>query len=83
MSRIRVSTTVDETTLAAARALGLGPDSVMLDAALDALLAAHRASEIDAAYAAAYDRMPIGEPDEWGDIESFRVALHRTKRRAS
>ncbi len=80
MTRTRVSTTVDQEALAAARALGLGSDATMLDAALDALLAAHRAAELDAAYGA-YDRAPLDEPDAWGDLEAFREALHRTGRR--
>jgi hypothetical protein len=41
--------------------------------ALAALLARRRAAEIDAAYAA-YDGRPLGEPDAWGDLESFRAA---------
>jgi hypothetical protein len=40
--------------------LDLGTDPVMLDAALMALLAAHRSAEIDAAYAA-YDDQAIEE----------------------
>lgn len=41
--------------------------------ALRALLARHRAREIDATYAA-YDEHPLDEPDEWGDLQSFREA---------
>jgi len=41
--------------------------------ALRALLARNRAGEIDAAYAA-YDEHPLDEPDEWGDLSSFRRA---------
>jgi len=48
-------------------------DAALLDAALQALLARHRASEVDAAYAA-YDAHPLDEPDEWGDLASFRDA---------
>ena len=50
----------------------------MMDAALDALTARYREAEIDAAYEA-YDRLPIDEPDEWGDLASFHEAnlLHR------
>lgn len=44
-----------------------------MDAALRALLARHRAAEVDAAYAA-YDEHPIDEPDEWGDLASFHDA---------
>jgi hypothetical protein len=74
MARVRVSTTVDEGVLREARRLRGVPDSVLLDEALRALLASHRAAEIDAAYVAAYDAHPIDEPDEWGDLASFRAA---------
>ena len=74
MTRIRISTTVDGKSLAEARALGLGSDSVMLDAALTSLIARHRDAEIDRAYAA-YDDQPIDEPDEWGDLAAFRVSV--------
>ena len=74
MPRVRVSTTVDEDLLARARSLRSGaPDAVLLDEALRALVARHRAAEIDAAYAA-YDTQPLSDPDEWGDLESFRAA---------
>ncbi len=74
MSRVRVSTTVDESLLASARSLRSDlTDAALLDAALKALLARHRASEVDAAYAA-YDAHPLDEPDEWGDLASFRDA---------
>jgi hypothetical protein len=74
MTRERVSTTVDGRLLGAAR--GLRPwtnDASMLDAALAALIAASRAAEVDASYAA-YDERPLSEADEWGDLESFRTA---------
>jgi hypothetical protein len=72
MPRVRVSTTVDAELLARARGVGAGAtDAALLDAALQALLARHRASEIDAAYRA-YDEHPLDEPDEWGDLASFR-----------
>ncbi len=74
MARTRVSTTVDADLLMNARDLRVGlTDSALLDEALASLLARHRASEIDAAYAA-YDEHPLAEPDEWGDLESFRAA---------
>jgi len=74
MARVRVSTTVDEALLAEARQLRPEDnDAAMLDAALSALLARHRAAQVDAAYAA-YDVQPIDEPDEWGDLASFREA---------
>ena len=34
----------------------------------------HREAETDAAYAAAYDRHPIDEPDGWGDLALWRAA---------
>lgn len=71
MARVRVSTTVDETVLAEARAVGAGVnDAALLDAALRAFLREHRAAEVDASYAA-YDEHPIDEPDDWGDLASF------------
>lgn len=74
MARTRVSTTVDEALLKKARRLRRGSsDSALLDEALSALVASHRAAEIDASYAA-YDSHPIDEPDEWGDLGSFRNA---------
>jgi hypothetical protein len=74
MTRRRISTTVDEQLLAAARRLREGVnDAVLFDEALDALIARHRAAERDAAYAA-YDEHPIDEPDRWGDLSSFREA---------
>jgi hypothetical protein len=74
MARVRVSTTVDEGLLTRARTARVGStDAALLDEALAALLARHRAAEIDASYAA-YDEHPLAEPDEWGDLESFHEA---------
>jgi predicted hotdog family 3-hydroxylacyl-ACP dehydratase len=74
MARIRVSTTVDEQLLADARRARAGmADAALLDEALAALLARHRAAQVDAAYAA-YDQHPLDEADEWGDLASFREA---------
>ena len=74
MARVRVSTTVDADLLAKARQARAGStDASLLDEALAALLARHRSAEIDAAYRA-YDRHPLDEPDEWGDLASFREA---------
>jgi len=71
---MRVSTTVDEQLLSAARGLGVHHnDAALLDEALRALLARHRAAKIDAAYDA-YDQLPLSEPDEWGDLAAFRSA---------
>ncbi len=52
-------------------------DAELVDEALAALLARHRAAEIDASYAATYAAHPLDEPDEWGDLESFRAAVSR------
>ena len=46
-------------------------DAALIDEALAALLARHRSAEVDASYAA-YDEHPLDEPDEWGDLASFR-----------
>jgi hypothetical protein len=74
MARVRVSTTVDEQLLARARRARTGvADAVLIDEALAALVARHRAAQIDASYSA-YDQHPLGEPDEWGDLASFREA---------
>ncbi|MCU1489295.1 MAG: mazE5 [Acidimicrobiaceae bacterium] len=74
MSRARVSTTVDEELLTCARRLrSTSTDAALLDEALSALLAKHRAADIDAAYAV-YDEHPLDEPDAWGDLASFREA---------
>lgn len=74
MNRIRLSTTVDSALLAEARALHSGTtDAALVDDALRALLDRHRAAEIDIAYAA-YDIQPAEQPDEWGDLASWRQA---------
>lgn len=74
VTRVRLSTTVDAQLLdGARRALEGKPDSVVIDDALAALLARHRSAQADAAYAA-YDEHPLAEPDEWGDLASFRQA---------
>lgn len=69
-----MSTTVDEELLTSARRLrSTSTDAALLDEALSALVAKHRAADIDAAYAV-YDEHPLDEPDEWGDLASFREA---------
>lgn len=74
MSRTRLSTTVDAGLLNSARSLRSGiTDAALIDEALEALLARHRSAEVDASYAA-YDMHPMDEPDEWGDLASFRRA---------
>ncbi len=74
MKRTRLSTTVDAELLASARGVRSGvTDAALIDEALAALLACHRSAEVDASYAA-YDAHPVDEPDEWGDLASFRRA---------
>jgi len=74
MTRVRVSTTVDEELLEEARRLRTDVnDAGLIDEALAALLAQHRVAEIDAAYGA-YDAQPLDQLDEWGDLASFREA---------
>jgi antitoxin MazE5 len=78
MPRARISTTVDQDLLSAARRARAGAtDAELVDAALAALVARERAAEIDAAYASAYGAHPLDEPDEWGDLASFREAAAR------
>jgi antitoxin MazE5 len=74
MSRVRISTTVDQQLLSDARRVGgHQPDSVLLDAALQSFLQRHRATELDEQYRA-YDEQPLNIPDDWGDLASFRDA---------
>jgi hypothetical protein len=64
---------VDTDLLRNARDVAGVNDAALIDAALKAFIARHRAAERDASYAA-YDEHPIDEPDEWGDLASFRRA---------
>jgi hypothetical protein len=71
---MRISTTVDAQLLRQARdAVAAPTDASLIDQALRALLAAHRSARHDAAYMA-YDDHPLSEPDEWGDLATFRDA---------
>ncbi len=73
-----MSTTVDENLLFEARTANPEHnDAALFDAALSALLARSRAAAIDHQYVA-YERHPIDEPDEWGDLGSFRSAAAAT-----
>jgi len=74
MARVRISTTVDAELLSGARRVRSGvKDADLIDEALAALQARHRSTTIDAEYATYADR-PLDEPDEWGDLASFRDA---------
>ncbi|MFT4218556.1 MAG: hypothetical protein QM619_15415 [Micropruina sp.] len=76
MTRQRISTTVDADLLGRARALDPeGTDARLVERALQALLAAHRAAEIDRDYAASYTAQPLDTPDEWGDLARFGAAV--------
>lgn len=78
MARVRVSTTVDEALLRSVRQLRSGlNDAALLDEALAALQSSYRKAEIDQSYDA-YDKLPLDEPDEWGDLASFRDAAARS-----
>ena len=78
MARQRISTTVDEGLLGEARRARAGVnDATLFDEALKALIARHRTARYDEAYAA-YDKRPLDEPDEWGDLASFRAAAGST-----
>jgi surface antigen len=79
MARTRISTTVDSVLLGDARSTGVGSnDGELIDAALAALLRQYRRAQLDEAYQTAYAARPITEPDEWGDLASFRDAAGAT-----
>jgi hypothetical protein len=74
MPRTRISTTVDADLLQRARRLRAdSTDAALIDEALEALLARRRAAELNAEYRA-YDAQPLSEPDDWGDLGTFREA---------
>jgi hypothetical protein len=52
-------------------------DAALIDEALAVLLARHRSAELDAGYATD-DEHPAEEPDEWGDLASWRRAAGAT-----
>ena len=65
---------MDPELLSNARSVRSGvTDAALIDEALAALLARHRSAEVDASYVA-YDQHPADEPDEWGDLASWRRA---------
>ena len=75
MPKVRISTTVDEELLAEARACcAPAKDASVMQQALEALIAAHRAADFDRRIDIAYRDVPIETPDEWGDLESFLEA---------
>ena len=65
---------MDARLLGSARSVRSGiTDAALIDEALKALLARYRSAALDASYAA-YDEHPAGEPDEWGDLATWRRA---------
>lgn len=79
MTKVRLSTTVDAALLEQARAADdYATDASLVEAALRALLREHRSATIDAAYEAAYRRIPVATPDEWGDLGAFLDAAARS-----
>ncbi|MEQ8842295.1 MAG: antitoxin MazE5 [Acidimicrobiales bacterium] len=79
MPRTRISTTVDQELLQHARETGAGSnDAELIDAALAALLSHYRRVDTDERYTAAYRAHPPEEPDEWGDLSTFRDAASAT-----
>ena len=74
MARTRLSTTVSKELLDKARDLRSGiTDAALIDEALEALLIRHRSAGVDASYSP-YEEHQLAEPDEWGDLASFRRA---------
>ena len=83
ITRQRISTTIDPNLLARARALDPnGSDASMVERALRALLAQHRAAETDQMYTVGYATQPLDTPDEWGDLVSFGAAVRSAAKRA-
>ena len=74
MTRIRISTTVSDDLLSQARiALPDLNDASLMDRALAALCAEHRAAEIDRSYRMFHD-LPLDTEDEWGNLAEFLEA---------
>ena len=69
--RIRISTTVSGELLSNARAaLPELNDASLMDRALAALCAEHRAAEIDRSYKI-FGELPLDTQDEWGNLADF------------
>ena len=74
MARVRISTTVSGDLLSEARAAMPDlKDASLLDRALAALCAEHRAAEIDRSYEVFHD-VPLDTADEWGNLAEFLEA---------
>ncbi len=71
MPRVRISTTVSDVLLEQARSADPDlNDAALLDRALSALCAEHRAGEVDRSYRVFAD-LPLETEDEWGNLENF------------
>lgn len=74
MTRVRISTTVSDGLLSQARAAMPDlNDASLIDRALAALCAEHRAAEIDRSYEV-FDKVPLDTEDEWGNLAEFLEA---------
>ena len=74
MPRVRISTTVNDTWLDQARStLPDLNDAALLDRALSALCAEHRAAEGDRSYRV-FDETPLDTEDGWGNLADFLEA---------
>ena len=72
MSRVKLSTTVDEELLSEARRLHEGmADSALVEAGRAALVRELRDEPLARLYAEAYKRYPADEPDDWGDVRTL------------
>lgn len=81
MPRSRISTTVDSALLDDARRFHDGwTDSALVEAALKVLVKPHREAEIDAKIERGYREHPLDEPDEWGDLASWREGIKKASR---
>lgn len=71
MPKVRISTTVNDVLLKEARSAEPGlNDAALLDRALSALCAEHRASEIDRSYKV-FEEIPLKTEDEWGNLKNL------------
>ena len=71
MTRVRISTTVSDELLGQARAaLPDLNDASLMDRALAALCADHRAAEVDRSYKI-FGELPLDTQDEWGNLADF------------
>jgi hypothetical protein len=73
VDRVRINTSVDRALLERARRARPGvSDAELIDEALTMLPGRDDVNDLDWAYARAYAAHPLDEPDEWGNLASFR-----------